>query len=125
MHQMLAQTMRALPPPGLPVWLDMLIYAAAAAAFAAGAWFVWAGRDTDPHAPTRTRLDRWKQSLSLPSRSAVGLSMMLMAYHAAAWISPWQDRLLMVPREYWWVVVCALMLVVLLALLADRLESRP
>jgi hypothetical protein len=124
---MLAQVMHALPangPSGLPIWLEVIIYVAAAALLALGAWFVWAGRHADPDT-ARTSLDRWKQSLSLPTRSAVGLSVMLLAYHGAAWISPWQDRLLMVPREYWWIVAGGLPLVVLLALIADRLEARP
>lgn len=125
---MLAQVMHALPPTGpsgLPLWAEVLIYTAAAALVALGAWFVWAGRRADPDIPASTRLGRWKQSLSLPTRAAVGLSIMLLGYHGAAWISPWPDRLLMVPREYWWVVVVALLVVVSLALLADRMEARP
>lgn len=127
MSPMLAQTMRALPAStnSLPIWATAALYACAAAAFALGAWFVWAGRHAEPEAPARTLLGRWKAGLSFPTRAALGLSVMLLAYHGAAWISPWQDRLLMVRREYWWVVVGALTLVVALALLADRMESRP
>jgi hypothetical protein len=123
----LAQTLRALPASsgGLPLGATIAIGAAAAALFAIGAWFVWVGRHTEPDAPARTRLGRWKQSLSLPSRAAVGLSIMLLAYHGAVWISPWQDRLLSVPREFWWVVVGAVTLVIALSILTDHLEARP
>jgi hypothetical protein len=62
--------------------------------------------------------------MSLPSRAAVGLTVMIVAYHGAAWVSPWQGRILMVRRELWWVVVCAAVVVVGLTLLIDWMESR-
>jgi hypothetical protein len=121
---MLAQIMHALPPGsnGPPVWAQVLIYATAAAGFALGAWLIWAGRHSDE--PAGTPLCRWKQGLSFPSRAAVGLTLMLTAYHGAAWISPFQDRFLMVPLRYWWIVAIGAVLLAGGSLLADKVESK-
>ena len=123
---MLAQIMHALPAGsnGPPLWAQAAVYVGAAAAFALGAWLIWAGRHHDPDTPARTRLGRWKQGLSFPSRAAVGLTLMLTAYHGAAWISPFQDRILMVPLQYWWIVAAGAVLLAGGSLLADKLENR-
>ena len=120
----LAQSMRALPPSGLPGWGSALVYAGAAAVFVIGARFVWSGRRGESQAQAKTFVGRWHAATSLPSRAAVGLTLMLLAYHGAAWVSPWQDRLLIVPVERWYIVGAAAALVVGSTLLIDWMDSR-
>ena len=120
----LAQTMRALPAGGAPAWVMIVVCAGAAVVFGLGAWFVWSGRRGGGEGRTRTALERWRAGMSVPSRAAVGLTLMIVAYHGAAWVSPWQAQLLAVPLERWYVVAGAALLVVGLTLLTDWVEAR-
>jgi hypothetical protein len=91
----------------------------------AGLWLIWGGRHvvTDD-SPPRAPLPRWRASLSHPSRTAIGLSLLFVAYHAAAYASPIQGRLLMVPKERWWIVIAGPAVVIIASLLIDRMERR-
>jgi len=121
---MLAQTMRALPASGTPAWVAVLVCLVAALVFGLGAWFVWSGRRSEPVPAARTAIGTWRAGLSPPSRAAIGLTLILVAYHGAAWVSPWQANLLMVPLERWYIVASGAALVVGLTLLTERVESR-
>lgn len=127
MLELLAQSMSAgsgsTRNAGIPIALMAAIYAAALGFVIIGAWFVWGGRhvreDAAPGAAAR-----WRNNLTLPTRSAIGLALMVLGYHFAAWISPYQWRILHVPREYWWVVVGAAVVAIVASLLMDRLEEQ-
>jgi len=61
------------------------------------------------------------RGMSFATRSAVGLSLMLAGYHAAAWGTPdgWIE--LRVPRERWYLVVGGIAVAVGVSVALDRL----
>ena len=110
----------AFPGP-LPVWVMALAYLAAAALFAFGLWFLWASRRTSEATP-QTALGRWQASLSRPSQAAVGLGSVLLAYHAVVYTGPSTWQLLMVPRQWWWLLVLGVAVLVTASLLMDHTD---
>jgi hypothetical protein len=119
----MAQSMHAAGPDP-SVWPGVAIYAGAAAVFLTGVWFLWGGRrpGSGQEVEHHRLLARWRAGMSIPSRLAVGLSLILLGYHFAAWNSPESWRLLKVPREYWWAVIAGCAALGGGSLVADRFE---
>jgi hypothetical protein len=64
----------------------------------------------------------WFAGLSATTQVVIGLGLVLIAYHIAAWVSPPQWFALQFPRERWWVVFVLVGIGVGGSLWAERLE---
>jgi hypothetical protein len=93
-----------------------------------GVWMLWGGRDFEqkpldddlhPTPPPRTRLHGFRESLSRSSRTTLGLSSLIIAYHALAYTQP-HVNLIQVPIERWWVLVLGVLIAVWSSLAMDR-----
>ncbi|GJQ28791.1 MAG: hypothetical protein HBSAPP03_06750 [Phycisphaerae bacterium] len=98
--------------------LLILTVLAGIAAAAAGAWLIWGPRLAP--APPRGRFARWRSRLSAPSRAVLGLSLLLLGYHAASWALPDHILPLRVPPHRGWILALALAAAVAASLALDR-----
>lgn len=85
----------------------------------AGAWFIWGPRVGLGRFPAG--LARARDALSVPTRMTFGLSLMLLGYHAAAWMCPETWLELRVPLSRWWLLMGGVALAVAGSLVSDRL----
>jgi hypothetical protein len=113
-----------------PVALPLRAGAIAAAAVLApiGVWMFWGGRDFEARPlddrlenppPPRSRFHGFRESLSRPSRTAIGLAALVTAYHLIAYTHP-AINLLQVPLERWWVLALGVLIAVWSSLAMDR-----
>lgn len=109
--------------------LPLRIVAGLAAALLAvfGLWMLWGGRDFSPEpeepgdSPARSPLHAFRRSLSRPSRTAIGMSALVVAYHAVAYTNP-QQPLVQVPIDRWWALALGVLIVIWASLAMDRYE---
>lgn len=104
--------------PGGGLFLSVAACVLGGVLMALGAWLVWGGRGKAP-LPHGGRLGR----LSLATRTVLGLSAMLLGYHAASWASPGHWLPFRVPVERWYVLVGGVVAAAGLSLLTDRRQA--
>lgn len=110
------------PPPG-PMWgliIPVCTLGAAAAAF--GVWMILGARNAESPAP-RNRLARWRNTLTPPTRMALGLAAVFLGYHAASWVCPESWLPARVPPERWYFVVLGAAALIAGSLWIDRRGS--
>ncbi|MBU6413955.1 MAG: hypothetical protein KGS45_10820 [Planctomycetes bacterium] len=71
---------------------------------------------------TQARKLGWFAGLSAGTQMVMGLSLVLIAYHIAAWVSPLHWFPLQLPSDRWWVVFLLSGIGIGGSLLAERLE---
>lgn len=86
----------------------------AAALIACGVLLLW-GRRQDPEAP--------HHRLSEPARLVIGLSLVLVGYHAASYSLPRGWLALRVPPDRLWLLGAGVIVAILLTLLSDRFDA--
>jgi hypothetical protein len=123
-----AAVLAAVTTHSVPLGLRIGAIALAALLVPLGAWLLWGGREFDEKPlddrgenppPPRTRLHAFRDSLSRPSRTAIGLASVFTAYHAIAYTHPKID-LLQVPIERWWALALGVLIAVWSSLAMDR-----
>jgi hypothetical protein len=75
-----------------------------------------------PAAEPKSQNLGWFVGLSAGTQMVMGLALVLIAYHLAAWVSPAHWFPLQMPRERWWAVFLLAGLGIGGSLLAERLE---
>jgi len=83
----------------------------------------WDGQSAHSGSSLLDRLKRYRSQLTPPSRMVTGLCMILVAYHAAAYISPDHWFGLKVPLERWYILLGGISLALCGTLAIDRLET--
>lgn len=64
----------------------------------------------------------WFGGLSAATQIVIGMGLILLAYHAAAWMSPESWFALQFPRERWWAVFVLVGVAIAGSLWSERLE---
>lgn len=135
---------------GLSVWM-LLVYALCIPLAILGFWFVghrpplnedphddhdldndanlsqsqkWDDQSTKSDSTWLDRLKTLRSQLTPPSRMVSGLCMILLAYHAAAYISPDHWFGLKVPLERWYILLGGIFLALGGTLAIDRFEDK-
>lgn len=93
-----------------------------------GVRVLWFGKSrshgTADEASVSVRGLGWFARLTPPTQIVIGLGLVLVAYHVAAWVSPPEWFALQIPREQWWVLCVLVGLGVGGSLVAERLERQ-
>ena len=86
-----------------------------------GAWFTWGPR-VGMGWPARAAACR--DGFTGPTRLTIGLSAMLVGYHAAAWMCPshWLD--LRVPLSRWWLLAVGVFVALAVSEVSERVRRR-
>jgi uncharacterized membrane protein YphA (DoxX/SURF4 family) len=116
----------------MPAMWQLGAYAVGLVLIAAGVW--WLVHRPDPDAepvpePDQAdggafaRLRRARERASGPTRTVVGLCLVLLGYHTVAWAGPEWLFSFRVPPDRWWLLVTAIAVLIVGTLLADRLEA--
>ncbi|MCC6677898.1 MAG: hypothetical protein IT436_12200 [Phycisphaerales bacterium] len=66
----------------------------------------------------------FRDRFSEPTRLVIGLSLLLVGYHLAAWGAPDGWFGVKVPRDRWWLLIGGLAIAVMASLALDRLEQK-
>ncbi len=131
-----APQMRAIDPAPAASnsgWLAMAILGAVLGGgiLAAGLWVLWGGRVHDRSEAAAAEPSaqgswpvRWRASMTPATRSVVGLCLLILGYHAAAYLTPRGWFGLMVPPERWWLLIGAIAIAVGGSILVDRMVER-
>jgi hypothetical protein len=125
---------------GEPLWQVVLGGLVGALICGAAGWVLWGRRQDldreqqaadiaaltrpDHAARTSERLRAWRHRLSEPTRLAIGVSLLLVGYHSAAYLFPDQWLAFRIPESHWW-ALCGIVLALVGGSVAmDRLEGR-
>lgn len=125
---------------GVPLWQVALGAVLGASICVASGWMLWGRRQDLEREKQRddvamlaggvrddrllARLRYWRSSLSEPTRLAIGVGLLLTAYHAAAYLFPDQWLAFRIPESHWWVLVGIVVALVGGSMAMDRLEGR-
>ena len=88
----------------------------------AGVWLIWGGRSGWGARPEG--LARWRDRQVAATRLTLGVCVILLGYHAAAWMCPPGWLGFSVPRERWWILVVGVAAAAGGSLLSDWLGRR-
>jgi len=111
--------------------LLVLTYAAAIPLFALGFWLIIFRADhsapsdypdTKPQAPW-PRLVLWRRNSAAATRLVLGFTLILIAYHAAAYVSPDSWFGLKVPKDRWYILAAGIALALLGTAAAEKMEA--
>lgn len=125
---------------GEPLWQVVLGGVIGAMICGMAGWVLWGRRQdldreqqaADVAALTRPELARrrserlraWRHGLSEPTRLAVGVSLLLVGYHGAAYLFPDQWLAFRIPESHWWALCGVVVALVGGSVAMDRLEGR-
>jgi len=125
---------------GVPLWQVVLGGLLGALICGVAGWVLWGRRPdldreqqaADVAALTRPelalrmseRLRAWRHGLSEPTRLALGISLLLVGYHAAAYLFPDAWLAFRVPEAQWWMLVGVVLVLVGGSMAMDRMEGR-
>jgi hypothetical protein len=70
------------------------------------------------------RLRAWRHGLSEPTRLAIGFSLLLVGYHAAAYLFPDTWLEFRIPEARWWALVGVVVVLVGGSMAMDKMEGR-
>lgn len=112
----------------VPVAVVALGYVGGAALVIAGMWMISGAKarlDGERDAADGTGLAAWRDRQTVPTRYAMGVTGLILGYHAVSYVSPSGWLGLRVPPEWWWLVVGAAAVTVVGSLLLDRVVGEP